>query len=57
MQDVIKGPPDNNPPRLFEPLGQCRCVRCEKPLRDEKGDVQRVEGPICFWCAYVEPQG
>lgn len=34
-----------------------RCRRCLKPVTDEEHERFFQRTGLCFWCAYVEPQG
>lgn len=57
MQEVVNErhkPPSGRP---SEPPPRPECKLCGKPLREDVVQPWGERGPLCFWCAYVEPQG
>lgn len=57
MQEVVSERPTTPPRGRATPEEGDRCVRCGKALEGERREPLVGERPLCFWCAYVDPQG
>lgn len=59
--DVGRAPPGprplEQPPDRASPHLELRCCRCAKPIRDLEMELYFLQTGLCFWCAYVDPQG
>lgn len=53
-----RSPVDPPPGAGAQPRGgQLHCPRCKKPIPQEERDLFFSRTGLCFWCAYVDPQG
>lgn len=52
--DLTRDPPDGTLPEIAPAF---RCARCQKRIEDLEMEVYFGQSGLCFWCAYVDPQG
>jgi hypothetical protein len=45
------------PAEVAQPGDTKRCKRCRKPITSEEYERFFERTGLCFWCAYVDPQG
>lgn len=61
MPEIMGSQPEDRrePPRKAErdKDGEVHCALCGKVILVDPLPGERGNPPLCFWCAYVEPQG
>jgi hypothetical protein len=50
-------PQVDEPAEPSQSVGPSRCKRCRKPISSEEYERFFERTGLCFWCAYVDPQG